>query len=207
MHNPSSHIVENGNQGNGEEGLPSLADLASKFAVTSVPAPASEVDAFLALMAQEGARAPAVPPALSALWGQSREWHLLASHYGVFGLNFFQPDALVSTTAAVFGDEECRRQWAEDLPSPNCAEPGWACFGSFSEFDYLFVNVDAADARSFGAVRRVVNNCCEEARVPATGCDDGSGGLFLRRVARFVDACARCAQSDEDPPCFRGFLN
>jgi len=43
----------------------------------------------------------------------------------------------------------------------SCATPDWLYFAYFSEYDYLFVNINSKSPQ-FGAVRHIVNNCCSD---------------------------------------------
>ena len=112
---------------------------------------------------------PAVPPAVAALWLEGRSWHFSRDHYDAFGFNIFQPSCVVQTTEQIFGDWENRAEWMRteangelrQAGQPTVAGPGWVCLASLSEYDYLFCCFDSASA-SFGHVRHMVNNCCEE---------------------------------------------
>jgi hypothetical protein len=87
---------------------------------------------------------PAIPPAVAALWREGAEWHFSHGHCDVFGCNIFPPTKVVKITHDVFGDWECRNEWQAEIhpETPSVAEPGWLCFCSYSEFDYLFCCFD-----------------------------------------------------------------
>eukprot|EP00798_Chlamydomonas_sp_ICE-L_P000671 gene671-2102_t len=148
-------------------------DLLAEFAETTTTVVDSEIQSFLDDLEGYGVSNPAVPPVLQQLWDQSTKWHLIHDHYNI-----------VSTTKNVFGDESCRLEWRERTPQPNCAGAGWLCFGSFSEYDYLFICVDGQDI-DFGCLRWMVNNCCEETPF------QGNAEEFMIIVGRFAAAYNR----------------
>jgi len=105
-----------------------------------------------------------LPAALRMMWEAASEWHLLAEgHHNVFGFNLWSPDGLEEATVNIFGDENCRQDWLNHHPN-SCAAAGWVCCMAFSEFDFLFVCLEACSDR-FGEVVHVVNNCGEERSV------------------------------------------
>ena len=120
----------------------------------------SDVSGFKLCVAQ-----PDIPATLRALWQEAAEWHFSQDHYNAFGFNVFAPTEVVQATVDIFGGWTERDDWRSDIlsrqPPPTAACPGWLCIASFSEFDYLFCCFDAASP-SFGHVRHVVNNCCED---------------------------------------------
>ena len=79
------------------------------------------------------------------------------------------------------GDEDMVKEWAARHPSPNCAEAGWELLAAVSEFDYIFVCVDAT-SEHFGATRRVVNNCDED-----MVCTPAPFSKFVERLDAFAD--------------------
>ncbi len=87
---------------------------------------------------------------------------IIKKHYGVFGFNLFQKGEPYSTVE-ILGDDDGVDQWAShaDHQPINCARAPWVAFAAVSEFDYLFINTDAASP-DFGATRRIVNNCFED---------------------------------------------
>jgi hypothetical protein len=108
-------------------------------------------------------RQPEVPPSIATLWREAGEWHFSHDHCNCFGCNISPPTNIKSHTIQIFGDEECRQEWAEaehiQRPGqPSVADPGWLCIGSFSEFDYLFCSFDAASPH-FG-------KCCQHKNLP-----------------------------------------
>lgn len=115
----------------------------------------------------------AVPWELRKLWLSAKELHLIKDHYNVFGANVYPPTDLAKTTLTVFGDQANRDTWLADqikhqhddsTPSSHfssCAQDGWLCIGAFSEYDYIFCNLNSKSP-DFGATRLMVNNTSEE---------------------------------------------
>jgi hypothetical protein len=159
----------------------SLRSVAEQHGSVDVPATDAELQSLADSLCAEDSTAgerdegpaslrvaqPAVPPAVAAWWRESRSWHFSRDHHDVFGFNVFDPSGVVQTTEQIFGDWENRADWRRDhavrqpAGQPSVAGPGWVCLASLSEYDYLFCCFDSASP-SFGHVRHMVNNCCEE---------------------------------------------
>jgi hypothetical protein len=122
------------------------------------------------------------PPDMTALLRRASRWHLSKGHHDVFGVNlFFETGPFYPNVERIFGDAELKAEWAAEHASPNCAEAGWECFATLSEYDSLFVCV--ARGPHFGATRWVTNNCFDDrAFTPAPF------SRFLHILAQFANA-------------------
>ena len=101
---------------------------------------------------------PDIPEELKILWNISSEWHLIEDHHNVFGFNIFSPKEIIKITNDIFGDENVRKEWLEDLGNNSCGNKSWICISSYSEYDYIFVNVNKK-SKYFGGTRHMINNC------------------------------------------------
>lgn len=45
-----------------------------------------------------------------------------------------------------------------------CGNKDWICISSYSEYDYIFVNVNKS-SKFFGGTRHVINNCTIDKRL------------------------------------------
>mmetsp|Transcript_1174 Transcript_1174/g.2123 ORF Transcript_1174/g.2123 Transcript_1174/m.2123 type:complete len:234 (-) Transcript_1174:189-890(-) len=108
-----------------------------------------------------------IHPALSALWNEAEEWHLLASdHCDVYGFNVWSPAWLEESTDMVFDGPDGRKKWAVEHKGKvadergqvsrleSCASRGWVCCMAFSEFDYLVICL-AANKVNYGNVHHI----------------------------------------------------
>uniref|UniRef100_A0A7S4J307 Knr4/Smi1-like domain-containing protein n=1 Tax=Odontella aurita TaxID=265563 RepID=A0A7S4J307_9STRA len=168
-------------------------ELRDTFNVTgecSPPLPSSDVEKIVA------------PEALKELLLHAREWHIRKDHCGVFGVNMFagkDAGGPFYDKEQIMGDAEMVSEWREEHETPNCAQEGWECFAVVSEYDYLFVCVDPADAENFGATRRVVNNCDRDEALTSAPFDN-----FVERLVEFAELYQKYEtdkdDEDEEPP-------
>lgn len=168
-----------------------LCDAFKKSGECSPPLPGSDVDDLVA------------PEGLKSLLRQAGEWHLRRDHCGAFGVNIFagKDGGPFFDKAQIMGDAELVEEWGEEHPSPNCAQDGWECFAVVSEYDYLFVCVDPANERHFGATRRVVNNCDEDKEFTPAPFE-----AFVERLVEFTAVyqearAANEANEDDEDDC------
>lgn len=138
-----------------------LREIKEKFKECSSPCANQDIEALRNYMKIVGVVHPEIPKELVSMWNLSSEWHLIHDHYDVFGFNVFGPKKLVDLTACVFGDNEIRQEWEQELGPDSCAHIDWLCFASYSEYDYIFVNLNK-DSTLFGATKHMVNNCNQE---------------------------------------------
>jgi len=101
-----------------------------------------------------------LPALLSMMLQEGVKWNFTKDSMDCFGLNIFV--APPTETTFIFGDEDMKKEWVNDISGENCAEGDrWASVAVSSEYDYFFVNLDQESDR-FGAVRHIVNNIQED---------------------------------------------
>jgi hypothetical protein len=145
---------------------------------------------------------PQCLPTLQALWQHGSEWHFCKDHYNVYGFNIVSPTNIVQTSVDVFGDEEMRQEWAANHHSPNCGEPGWFLWASVSEFEYLFVCLDASSAH-YGRVRRIVNNVGDDEKLQTS-----MDGILQKLLDWFRGYNQReLEECDDDDPLMNVYQN
>ena len=137
----------------------------------------------------------------------------MKDHYDSFGLNIFAPASVLKKTNEIFGDEDLRSEWRDDHDQPNVGCNGWVCFASFSEYDFLFVCVDASQSSHYGTIRRCVNNCNEDEPIHSAEFLVESIKKYLAARKQAKAVAMADAEPDEDPddiefddPHFGGFL-
>jgi len=74
----------------------------------------------------------------------------------------------------------------------SCATPDWLYFAYFSEYDYLFVNINSKSPQ-FGAVRHIVNNCCADDEFT-----DAPFSNFVELVNEYAKAYEKKKGEDEN---------
>jgi hypothetical protein len=133
------------------------------------------------------------PEALQALLSVSGEWHTELHHCGASGCNLFYKGAFIDKMGVIAGgDDELLAEWRNEHDSPNCAEEGWECFCQVSEYDYIFVCVDAGSPY-YGYTRHIVNNCDDDMSFL-----DGPFDVFFEFLEGFADAWLKSRKTDED---------
>lgn len=105
-----------------------------------------------------GVNHPEIPYELELLWKISSEWHLIEDHYNVFGFNIYNPKNVLKTNDEIFGNEESKKEWLKYVGEDSCGNNDWICIVGYTEYDYIFVNLNKKSC-SFGATRHMVNNC------------------------------------------------
>lgn len=100
----------------------------------------------------------ALPPGLQALLRIAPKWNFTKGSCDVFNCNLF---LMSPRDSDIFGDTECRQEWATEHGEESCAGEDWACICASSEYDFYFVNLRKASPL-FGTTRHIVNNCNEE---------------------------------------------
>jgi hypothetical protein len=144
-----------------------------------------------------------LPEALQALLSVSGEWHIHLHHYGAYGCNLFKKGAFFDKMGVVGrGSDEYLADWRNDHDSPNCAEDGWECFCRISEYDFIFVCVDAGSPY-YGYTRHLVDNCCEDDPFL-----DGPFDVFFEFLEGFADAWLEDKKTDGNfgDLCFLGYF-
>lgn len=131
------------------------------FQECTSPVTNEDIATLLNYLKSIGVSDPSIPEEFEAMWKLSSDWHLIRDHYNVFGFNVFGPKKLPGLTNDVFGDDSIRQEWEDELGPLSCAHKDWLCFASFSEFDYIFVNLNKG-SQLFGATKHMVNNCTKE---------------------------------------------
>lgn len=109
-----------------------------------------------------------IPEELKILWKISSEWHLIKDHCDVFGFNIYSPEQIIEIESSncIFGDENIRKEWNKegyDIFGHEClcGDKDWVCIVAYSEYDYIFVNLNK-DSSHFGFTRHMVNNTGED---------------------------------------------
>ena len=138
-----------------------IQELAKQFKANSAPAQEHDLQKLLEDMKANNVSNPAIPKDLEKLWKVASEWHLIEDHIEVFGFNIYSPTKLIGTTLQIFGDKEIKTEWAQEQGDNSCAGSDWLCLAGYSEFDYVFVNLNEKSP-FFGSTRHMVNNTGEE---------------------------------------------
>ncbi|KAK3243296.1 hypothetical protein CYMTET_47036 [Cymbomonas tetramitiformis] len=165
-----------------------VRSLKAAFLELGSPTPPEDISSLANRAAEKfpSVKKISIPIELREIWMAASEWHLSHNHCDCFGFNIFSPNEVVQVTAEIFGnDEELLKQWRKDTASAgketSCAHEGWLCLASTSEYDFIFVNVDA-ESPFFGRTRHVVNNCCEDEDLTSGPFDE-----FLTRVENLIE--------------------
>lgn len=141
-----------------ENVLKKIENIKEIFIECKPPCLDKDIEKLIEDLKKHGINNPDIPEELKILWNISSEWHLIEDHYNVFGFNIFSPKEIMKITNDIFGDENVRKEWLEDLGNTSCGNKDWICISSYSEYDYIFVNVNK-NSNFFGGTRHVINNC------------------------------------------------
>lgn len=149
-----------------EEILKKIENINKLFKECKSPCLNKDIEKLIEDLKEYGIDNPDIPDELKILWKVSSEWHLIKNHCDVFGFNIYSPKDVIQITYNIFGDESIREEWNEvgtDIFRHKClcGNKDWVCISGYSEYDYIFVNLNK-DSLLFGATRHIVNNCGED---------------------------------------------
>lgn len=135
-----------------------LKNINKYFKECKSPCVDKDIEILIENLKKYGINDPNIPKELKIIWKIASEWHLIEDHYNVFGFNIYNPNDIIRITNDIFGDDNCRKEWLENIGKYSCGNKDWICIIGYSEYDYIFVNLNK-NSPFFGSTRHIVNNC------------------------------------------------
>lgn len=153
---------------NEKEKILNIRNINKLFEKCKYPCKYEDIDMLLEYLRKYGVDNPGIPKELEIMWRISSEWHLIENHYDVFGFNIHSPEQIIKIESSncIFGDENIRKEWNKegyDIFGHEClcGDRDWVCIVAYSEYDYIFVNLNK-NSSYFGFTRHMVNNSGED---------------------------------------------
>lgn len=143
--------------------LDKIKNINKLFKICEPPCLDEDITELIKYLKEYRINNPGIPKELRAIWKISSEWHLFKDHNNVFGFNIYSPEKIIEieNNNCIFGDESIRKKWKDDHGDNSCGNKDWVCFVSYSEYDYIYINLNK-DSNLFGSTRHIVNNCNED---------------------------------------------
>jgi len=146
---------------------------------------------------------PAFPPEFRELLRRAGTWSLGQDPWGL-QLGAFSK----SRKEEVFGGPEMLHEWHDETHQivknvqVSCATPDWLYFAHYSEYDYLFVNINS-ESKEFGAVRHIVNmyHCFADDEFT-----DAPFSNFVKLISSFAKQYAGNLEKEKDKGDFYALL-
>ena len=132
-----------------EKVLKKIENIKENFIECKPPCLDKDIEKLIEDLKEYGINNPDIPEELKILWNISSELHLIESHYNVFGFNIFSPKEILKITNDIFGDENV-------IGNISCGNKDWICISSYSEYDYIFVNVNKS-SKIFYKILYIIN--------------------------------------------------